>query len=32
MGDAVLARMERALKLISKDIETNGEIISLKDS
>ena len=32
MGDAILARMERALKLISKDIETNGEIISLKDS
>ncbi len=30
MGDAILERMESALKLISKDIETNGEMISLK--
>lgn len=30
MGDAILERMENALKLISKDIETNGEMISLK--
>lgn len=32
MGDAILAQMENALKLISKDIETNGEMISLKNS
>lgn len=32
MGDAILAQMESALKLISNDIETNGEMISLKDS
>lgn len=31
MGDAILAQMENALKLISKDIETNGEKISLKN-
>ena len=31
MGDAILARLESALKLISKDIETNGEMLSLKD-
>ncbi|MDE6442296.1 MAG: DUF4011 domain-containing protein [Clostridia bacterium] len=30
MGDAILERMESALKLIAKDIETNGEMISLK--
>jgi hypothetical protein len=30
MGDAILARLESALKLISKDIETNGEMLSLK--
>ncbi len=30
MGDAILERMESALKLISKDIETNDEMISLK--
>lgn len=30
MGDAILAQMESALKLISKDIETNGEMLSLK--
>lgn len=32
MGDAILAQMESALKLISKDIETNGEMISLKNT
>jgi hypothetical protein len=32
MGDAILARLESALKLISKDIETNGEMLSLKYS
>lgn len=32
MGDAILAQMESALKLISKDIETNGEMLSLKNS
>ena len=32
MGDTILAQMEKALKLISKDIETNGEMISLKNS
>ena len=32
MGDAILARLESALKLISKDIETNGEMLSLKDN
>lgn len=32
MGDAIFAQMESALKLISKDIETNGEMISLKNS
>ena len=31
MGDAILARLESALKMISKDIETNGEMLSLKD-
>lgn len=30
MGDAILERLESALKLISKNIETNGEMISLK--
>ena len=30
MGDAILARLESALKLISKDIETNGEMLSLR--
>lgn len=30
MGDAISEQMESALKLISKDIETNGEMISLK--
>ncbi len=31
MGDAILSQMENALKLISKDIETNGEMLSLKN-
>ena len=30
MGDAILERMESALKLIAKDIDANGEMISLK--
>lgn len=30
MGDAISEQMESALKLISKDIETNGDMISLK--
>ena len=32
MGDAILARLESALKLISKDIETNGDMLSLRDN
>ncbi len=30
MGDAITERLESALKLLSKEIETNGEMISLK--
>lgn len=30
MGDAILARLEEALKIIAKDLEINGEILSLK--
>lgn len=30
MGDAILARLEEALKLLKDEIEINGEIISLK--
>ncbi len=32
MGDSILANLESALKLISKDIETNGEMLSLKNN
>ena len=31
MGDSILARLESALKLIAKDIDINGEMLSLKD-
>ena len=30
MGDAILARLEEALKLLKDEIEINGEVISLK--
>ena len=30
VGDAITERLESALKLLSKEIETNGEMISLK--
>ena len=30
MGDAILSRLERALKLISSDIEISGDMLSLK--
>lgn len=32
MGDAIFAQMESALRLISMDVETNGEMLSLKNS
>lgn len=32
MGDSILVRLESALKLISNDIETNGEVLSLKEN
>lgn len=31
MGDGILVQMEKALKLLSNDIETNGEMLSLKN-